>query len=304
MKTSKIHLRGSSSIYRLLIINSLVLPLVLLLVAGCKPATTPGDANSGLPTYTAHGVIQKIPADRHLVTIAHDAIPGYMPAMTMDFPVRDTNALTGLSPGDIVNFQLVLGTNDDWVQNLQRVGQTTLATAPAPATDPLKPGDPMPDLAFTTETGDLRHLSDFRGSAVAFTFFFTRCPLPDYCPRMNRNFAATRDLLQAGTNAPPNWQLLSLSFDAGIDTPAILSNYAGIYRGENTNHWLFAAVPMNQLMPVAPRLDLMIMRQNGSISHNLRTIVLDPQGRIHRLFDGNTWLPQQLAAALIEAARQ
>ena len=121
---------------------------------------------------------------------------------------------------------------------------------------------------------------------------------------MNHNFAAIRDLLLAATNAPTNWQLLSLSFDPEIDTPAILANYAGIYRGETTNHWLFAAVPLKELMPLAPRLDLMILRQNGSISHNLRTIVLDPQGRIHRLFDGNGWTPEQLADALLEATRK
>ncbi len=276
---------------------------LLLLATGCKPAN-PSD--SALPTHAVHGIIQKIPPDRHWVTIAHDAIPGYMPAMTMDFPVRDTNALAGLAPGDIVNFQLVVGTNDDWAQNFERLGQTTLAStaAPAPVLDELKPGDMMPDLAFTSETGTVRHLSDFRGSAVAFTFFFTRCPLPDFCPRMNRNFAATRDILLAVTNAPANWQLLSLSFDPEIDTPATLANYASSYRGANASHWLFAAVPLNQLMPLAPRLDLMIMRQNGSISHNLRTIILDSQGRIHRLFDGNNWTPQQLAEALIEAARQ
>ena len=276
--------------------------LSLLLAAGCKRENFVVTISEP-QTYAAHGVIQTIPADRHLITIAHDAIPGYMPAMTMGFPVRDTNVLTGLSPGDIVNFQLVVATNDDWVQNFLRIGQTNLTAAPAPApvTDPLKPGDPMPDLAFTTETGTLRHLSDFRGSAVAFTFFFTRCPLPDYCPRMNHNFAAARDLLLAATNAPANWQFLSLSFDPAIDTPAILSNYAAAYRGDITNYWLFAAVPLTQLMPLAPRLDLMIMRQNGSITHNLRTIVLDPRGRIHQLFDGNTWTPGQLAASLLEA---
>jgi protein SCO1 len=283
-----------------------VLLSFLLLASGCKPGAAPNAAGSNLQTYAAHGIILKISADRHLVTIAHDAIPGYMPAMTMDFPVRDTNALAGLAPGDIVNFQLVVDTNDDWAQNLQRVGQTTLSTAPAPAPsmEELKPGDAMPDLAFTTETGAVQHLSDFRGSAVAFTFFFTRCPLPDFCPRMNHHFADTRDLLLAATNAPANWQFLSLSFDPDNDTPATLSNYAAVYRGANPNHWLFAAVAMNQLMPVAPRLDLMIMRQNGGISHNLRTLVLDPQGRIHRLFDGNTWTPRQLADALIEAARE
>ncbi len=279
--------------------------LLVLLMAGCKPAAD-DHAGSATATYAVHGVIQTIATDRREVRIAHDAIPGYMMAMTMNFPVQNTNVLAGLAAGDMVNFQLVVGTNDDWAQNFQRVGHTNATPVPTPGVggDELKVGDVMPDVAFTTETGALRHLADFRGAAVAFTFFFTRCPLPDYCPRMNHNFANARDLLMTATNAPAQWQLLSLSFDPDTDTPAILANYAGIYRGETTNHWLFAAVAKSQLAALAPRLDLMIMRQNGSISHNLRTVVLDPQGRIQHLFDGNDWTPQELADALREAARQ
>ncbi len=278
---------------------------LVLLGAGCKPAAS-DHAGSTFATHAVHGIIQTIATDRREVRIAHDAIPGYMMAMTMNFPVQNSNALAGLAAGDIVNFELVVGTNDDWAQNFQRVGQTKVTLAPTPGAvgDELKVGDLMPDVAFTTETGALEHLADFRGAAVAFTFFFTRCPLPDYCPRMNHNFANARDLLMAATNAPAHWQFLSLSFDPDTDTPAILANYAGIYRGETTNHWLFAAVANSQLTALAPRLDLMIMRQNGSISHNLRTVVLDPQGRIQHLFDGNDWTPQALADALMTVARQ
>ncbi len=279
--------------------------LCLLVGGGCKPNEPAEAPGATTQTYAAHGVIQKIPADRHFVTIAHEAIPGYMAAMTMDFPVKDANALNGLAPGDVVNFQLVVSTNNDWVENLRRTGQATLpaATATAGAVNELKSGDSMPDMTFTTEAGTFRHLADFRGSAVAFTFFFTQCPLPDYCPRMNKNFAAARELLQATAKAPTNWQLLSLSFDPDKDTPAILANHAAIYRGQNASHWLFAAVATSQLTAIAPRLDLMIMRQNGRISHNLRTVVLDPQGCIYRQFDGNQWTPQQLADALRDAAR-
>jgi protein SCO1/2 len=138
---------------------------------------------------------------------------------------------------------------------------------------------------------------------VAFTFFFTSCPLPDYCPRMNQDFAATRALLRAAPQAPTNWQFLSISFDPGFDTPEILSGYARLYRGADTNQWLFAALPTNTLDAIAPRLNLMILRAGGGISHNLRTVVLDPQGRIYQLFDGNEWTPRQLADAMLAAAR-
>ena len=167
----------------------------------------------------------------------------------------------------------------------------------------LKQGDLLPDYALTTEDGKQIHFSDFRGKALAFTFFFTRCPLPDYCPRMNNNFEETRKILLTDTNAPTNWQFLSISFDPEFDTPAVLSNYANVYRGDDANRWLFAAAATNVLADVAQRLDLMVMRQGNNISHNLRTVVLDPQGRIYKQFDSNQWTPQQLADAIMQTAR-
>jgi protein SCO1/2 len=161
----------------------------------------------------------------------------------------------------------------------------------------------LPDYELIAETGKAIRFSEFHGKAVAFTFIFTRCPLPDYCPRMGNNFAKTRELILATTNAPTNWQFLSISFDPDFDKPAVLSSYANIYRNDNADRWLFAAAPMSSLAQLAPRLDLMVNREaSGSISHNLRTVVLDPQGRIHRQFDGNLWTPAQLADAVIEAA--
>jgi protein SCO1/2 len=256
-------------------------------------------------TYSARGVVQKIAADHRHATIQHEAIPGYMLAMTMDFSVRDTNALNAISPGDQITFNLVASTDDDWIENLQVVGKTNAPAAPTwhllPAE--LKVGDELPDAEFTSETGHSVRFSDFRGRAVAFTFFFTSCPLPEFCPRMNKNFSAARALLLADTNAPANWQLLSISFDANFDRPEILSGYARFYRGDDTNRWLFAVASTSTLAVLAPQVDLMFWRANGSITHNLRTVVLDPNGKIFRQFDGNDWTPPQLADALRDAAK-
>ncbi|MGH7989116.1 MAG: copper-binding protein, partial [Limisphaerales bacterium] len=260
-------------------------------------------------SYSARGVVEKIAPDLRQVTIHHQAIPGYMMEMTMDFPVQNTNELNGISPGDKITFTLVVGKTNDWVENIHRVGHTdkTMSNSMNMSSDKfskLKPGDLLPDGELLTENGRHIHLSDFRGKAVAFTFFFTRCPLPNYCPLMNRNFAAARDLILSMSNAPTNWELLSISFDPGFDTPETLANYARSYRGENTNHWIFAAATTNTLAKLAPRVGLMVMRQGNNISHNLRTIVLDPEGRISRQFNGNNWTAQELADALLEAARR
>jgi protein SCO1/2 len=278
---------------------------LLLLAAGCKREPSAPVAVLTNQTYAVRGIVQQIAADHRHATIQHEKIPGYMAAMTMDFSVRDPNALNALSPGDEITFNLVLSADDDWIENLQRTGNSTASAPPTwrVVAAELKPGDELPDAEFTSETGHLVRFSDFRGRVVAFTFFFTSCPLPEFCPRMNKNFSEARTLLLADTNAPANWELLSISFDPNFDRPEILTGYGNFYRGGDTNRWLFAVASTNTLAVLAPKVDLMFWRENGSITHNLRTVVLDARGRIFRQFDGNDWTPQQLADAIREAAK-
>jgi protein SCO1/2 len=281
----------------------------LLLAAGCqRESSAPPAPSSTTQTYVVRGVVQAIRPDLRQATIKHEKIPGYMAAMTMDFSVRDTNALAGLAPGDEITFNLVVTTDDDWIENLQRVGRKPVASASGPpgwhiAEPELAVGDPLPDAEFTSELGQKISFADYRGKAVAFTFFFTSCPLPEYCPRMNKNFLEARKLLKDDPNAPANWQMFSISFDSDVDQPLVLAGYAGIYRGLNPDRWLFAVASTNTLAALAPKLDLRFWREAGSISHNLRTVVADTNGKIFKQFDGNDWTPQQLADAIVKAAR-
>ena len=289
---SKIPLRGL-----------LTCAFTLMLLAACHgPAPESAD---GARSYTAHGIIEHISPDQHVVTIHHQAIPGYMMEMTMDFPVRDEHLLDGLTPGDQIDFTLKVTADDAWVESIRRTSHTDLpatnsASGSAPA---LKPGDPLPDAEFVAEDGRHVHLADFRGKVVVFTFFFTRCPLPNYCPLMNRNFAQTRALLLSQSAAPKNWQFLSISFDPEFDTPQTLAGYADFYRSHNPDRWLFVAATPETLAHFAAPLGLILMRQDNNISHNLRTVVVDPKGRLFRQFNDNLWTPEQLAQSIREAAK-
>ncbi|HEV2319014.1 MAG TPA: SCO family protein [Verrucomicrobiae bacterium] len=269
--------------------------------------------NSALKSYSARGVVEKIAPDGHTATINTDRIPGYMDAMTMDYPVLNSNDLNGVSSGDIVHFTLIVSNDTDWIEGIHRTGHSTSETAKNasqkmnPAQDTaieLKVGDQLPDGVLTAETGREIHFSDFRGKALAFTFFYTRCPLPNYCPRMNRNFADARKLILSTRQAPTNWEFLSISFDPAADTPQVLSSYGEFYRNGDPLRWLFVSAPTNTLATMASALDLMVFREGSSISHNLRTVVLDPEGRIYREFDGNEWTPGDLANAVMQAARR
>lgn len=276
-----------------------------LLMTGCKPQATAPTSADDRSSYAARGVVQSIAPDRRKASIKHEKIPGYMAAMTMDLPVKNTNEFAGISPGDEITFTLVVTDNDDWMENLKRTGKTMPVTPRPglPTGSELKPGDAMPDFNFTAEDGRTVAFSDFNGKALAFTFFFTSCPLPEYCPRMNKNFAEARRILLAQTNSPANWQFLCISFDSAFDTPEILSSYASLYREGNPDRWLFAVASTNTLAALAPRVDLNFWRENGSITHNLRTVVLDGSGKIFKQFDGNDWTAQQLAEAMRDAAK-
>jgi protein SCO1/2 len=289
--------------------------LLLLMTAGCGRAPAPASATAapdaaGTRSFEARGVVREIAADRRTAVIRHEEIPGYMPKMTMELNVRDPAELAEVSVGDEITFRLHATPDTHWIDGIRRVGRApAVAAAETPLfvpeeTPELKPGDPVPDAEFLDEHGRPVRLSDFRGRAVAFTFFFTRCPLPDYCPRMNAHFRDARQLLLSRPDAPTNWQFLCVSFDAAFDQPAVLARYARAYRGDNPDRWLFAAAAPATLARLAPRLDLMVIREAGGFSHNLRTVVLDPAGRIFRQFDGNAWTPAELAEALVAAARE
>ena len=257
-------------------------------------------------TYSCSGVIRHVNLSQGLITIHHKEIPNFMAEMTMDFSVRNTNELTSVSPGQEISFKLLVLPDNAWIEGICVVGISKEPLSDQSIHPPengfeLKPGDPWPDAELLAEDGRSIHFSDFRGQAVAFNFFFLRCPLPNYCPLLNRNFAEARKLLSSTSDNRTNYSFLSISFDPEVDTPKNLSAYARTYREGDARDWLFAAAPYPTLAALPAELGLVVKRQGGSITHNLRTVVLDPQGRVYRQFDGNNWTAQELANAMKEA---
>ena len=272
---------------------------------------SPADSTNILRAFAARGVIRELVVGGKTLVVRHEDIPGFMPKMTMEFNVRDTNELRGLAVGDSIVFQVKATEDESWIEGIRRAGTNDPPAQPptGPKTSSLlhaaqlKPGDVLPDVELLAEDGRTIRLSEFQGRAVAFTVMFTRCPLPDFCPRMNQHFNRAREILARDPGGPTNWQFLSISFDPDFDRPGVLTRYAYSYRGQDADRWLFAAAPANVMSAMAPQLDFRFANEGGSFLHNLRTVVLDPQRRVFRQFDGNKWKAQELAEALTEAAR-
>ena len=286
-----------------------------LLVAISTPnRSTAADTNAAsanLRYYQANGVVQELESDGKTVVIKHDAIPGYMGAMTMPFAVKNTNELLGLRAGDAISFRLVVTAKEGWIDHVTKSGVVQVMDASIPSSihvvpdvEMLQVGEVLPDSRLTNELGQIISTGQFQGQALAFTFFFTRCPYPNFCPFLSSSFEEAQKKLEAMTNGPTNWHLISISFDPDNDTPATLKSYA-IAHEYDPAHWSFATGTLNDLIVLGDRFgEYFVHDSSGGVTHNLRTVILDTHGRLQKVITGNSWTSDQLVEEIVKAAKQ
>ncbi len=262
-------------------------------------------------SFLVQGSIRQIQAAEQKLVIAHEAIPGYMDAMTMPFHLKDPQTLKGLQAGDQVRFRLVVTETESWIEQVEVLAHggppvQSPTPSPDPAHKPAVPNPPKHDhpllhYAFTNELGQPVRLGDFRGQALAITFFFTRCPIPDYCPRLSKNFEMASQKLAAMSNAPTNWHFLSVSFDSAHDTPAVLLDYARRYQYD-ARHWSFLTGPADKIAELANLSDVKFEKDGEFYTHNFRTLIIDAAGRLQTTFPTSGDLSDAIVEEILKAA--
>jgi len=293
----------------------LLITTSLVCVSGChKPGASPStgapapSADTNRQVYQAKGVVIDIKPAAGSVTIQHEAVPGYMPAMTMPFEVKDTNELAGLTAGDPVSFRILATATDGWIDQIRVIGPKTNilpTTGPFRAVrdvEPLAVGDVLPEYHFTNQLGQAFSTADFKGQPFAIEFLFTRCPFPNFCPLMANHFESAQKRLLEMTNAPTQWHLLTISFDPEYDTPTVLKAYAASHHYD-PRHWTFATGELIDVTAIGEQLGFVFGRDpNGGFNHNLRAAVFDASGRLRRIFVGNQWSPDELVNEMLKTA--
>lgn len=279
-----------------------VLCLVLLL-SGCRQAP-PVEVR----TYELSGQILVVKPDTRELLIRHGDIVGFMPAMTMPFTVRDEALLEGREAGDLITATLSVAPDAAWISSLTVTGHTDLP-ADAPAALPAArgvtirtPGDAVPDTPLHTSAGASMTLGKTGGRARAVTFIYTRCPLPDFCPLMDRRFAEVQRRVSRDQVLASRVSLVSISFDTEYDTPARLAEHARTLAADPAV-WQFAQVAdAAESDRFAAELGVNVIREaDGTITHNLRTYVLSPNGTVVSVHDGNQWTADDILADLRRA---
>ena len=278
-------------------------------LAACRRAETPPPEEKTVE-YALRGQVLAVRPEINEIRIDHEAIPGFMEAMAMSFAVKDPALLQGLARGDLVTGTLVVGTTDAWLSRLQKVGSAPVkdapaeAAAPAPALTLLEPGATVPDQAFTDQDGNPWSPAALRGKAWALGFIYTRCPLPTYCPLIDRQFKAAQQSVAARADLRDRVRFVTVSFDPDYDTPAVLAAHARALEADPAL-WRFVTAPRDEVDAFAGKFGVSVMREadNASITHNLRPAVSSPAGRITAIHSGGEWTPARLVEELAAAAR-
>lgn len=261
---------------------------------------------SGGKSFQVKGVFERLTEDAGGAIIRHEEIPGYMDAMTMAFHARNANEIAQLRPGDEITFRLVVKEDESWIEQVVRTGGRSHRLIAAAATNveatAAVNSHPLMQYAFTNELGEPVTLAGFKGQALAITFFFTRCPIPEYCPRLSKNFEEASQELLSMPNAPTNWHLLSVTIDPQFDTPAMLRSYGKRYH-YNPKHWSFLTGPPDQVAELARQSGVTWEPDQGLLNHNFRTLIINPAGQLHMNFPIGGDISDGIVEEILKAIR-
>jgi protein SCO1/2 len=279
--------------------RSLFVLLLLLPLTVCSNAPA-------AKRYELEGrVVAVDPAARQL-TVAHQDVPGLMKGMTMPFTVSKSGnwIFHAIAPGDHIHATLVLSDHAE----LQDISFTRLSGTESDGTSALhipQPGDEVPDFTLVNQSGKTIHFHQFRGKPLLLTFIYTRCPFPDYCVRMSNNFGQVMQQLQKDPKVFNEAQLLSISIDPENDKPEVLRSYGEHYVGRvdpSFTHWEFASGSPDQVRQAADFFGLVYNQKDGQIVHGLRTVLIGKDGKVAKVYSGNDWKPDDVAADFIAAS--
>jgi protein SCO1 len=259
---------------------------------------------SSTKRYPFTGRVISIDSQTKSAVIDGDAVPGFMDPMAMPYKIKPEDTLSQLAPGDSIAAEVVVvqpegkAASDDavpeyWLEKVKvtahsKPPSTSDATPHVPAT-----GEDVPDFRLTNQSGRQISLADYRGKTLYLTFVYTRCPFPDYCPRISGKFAEIYKRTAADSALSKRTHLLSISFDPEQDTPKILRDYgfsvAHTHEAALFNRWEFAAPTLAELPQIANFFGLTYKPEKGVITHNLSTTVIGPDGKIVAWYHGAEW---------------
>jgi len=273
----------------------------ILFLLICLSGISCGRSTANEKRYDLKGKVVVVEPEKHLVTIAHQDIKGFMPAMTMPFTVPSESDLQILAPDDEITATLVVDGSHSWLEGLI-IARQSANTSAMPTVVQAKEGDEVPNFTLRNQDNREIRIQDYRGKALLLTFIYTRCPVPEYCTLMSNNFAQVDRELGRDSDIYSKTHLLSISIDPAHDTPQVLRSYGAAhterYQNETFAHWEFGTGTKEQVKDIAEFFGLRYFPEKDQIIHGLRTVIVSPDGKVAKVYNGNEWKPEEVVEEL------
>lgn len=280
----------------------LCLCVLLTFFAACNRGPAQPDAansHSSTKRYALKGKVISVDKNAGTANIGNEPIAGFMDAMIMPYSFKPPSQIDQLQPGDSITGDVVVDSDKYWLENVKVTehskpsGDKPAATIHIPA-----PGDEVPDFKLVNQSGKHISLHQYRGQTLLLTLIYTRCPFPDFCPRVSHEFSAIDQQVRSDPARYGKAHLLSISFDPVHDTPKVLRAYGFSCAGNKDPalfaRWEFTVIPQAELPEFADYFALTYKEEGGLITHSLSTAVISPNGKIYRWYHGADWQPSDL----------
>ena len=276
-------------------------PLSIAILALVSAGTARADNK-----HDVTGIVLKIDRDHHSMVVSCKSIPGYMDAMVMSFPVRNSAVLDSLKPGEAVQFTFIADGGTGHAENVQPRPFQNLELDPSQtrrmkilesvlseqaATKPLAIGESVPDFRLTDQKGQSIALSQFSGKVVGLTFVYTRCPFPNYCFRLTNNFGQLQK--RFADRMGKDLILLTIVIDPANDRPAALDTYGETWKA-NPAGWHFLTGTLSEIQSLCRGFDMNFYPDEALLVHSFHTVLVDRQGRLAANMEGNDFTSKQL----------
>lgn len=291
---------------------------ILLSLALLSASQTSCGREDGAFRYPLKGKIESVDFLDREITVAHEDIPGFMPAMTMPFRMpepKGTFATLGfkgvrlerLRRGDVITATLVVKATESWIENVSVVRYEPPPEIPVAPPKEAKVGEQVVDVLLEDQDGKALRLSDYRGHALTLTFIYTRCPIPEFCPRSMKNFQTLEQGIEDDKDLRSSARLLSISFDYEFDRPEVLNAFGSAFvkdRGQGPfARWKLATGTKEAIERIGRFFGLVFFKEDGQFGHSMVTVVIGPDGKLVRELPGNDWSPVEALQAMREATR-
>ena len=164
--------------------------------------------------------------------------------------------------------------------------------APEPGSYQLPPLGKAGTGMVLDEQGSERSLEDYFGDKfVVLSFIYTNCNDVNGCPLATFVLGQLQQRMSRDGRLADQVRMISLSFDPGFDTPAVMTKYGRQFNRDNYDWRFLTTGSTRQLQPLLQGFNQSVQKEydvsgeyRGVISHILRVFLLDKASQVRNIY--------------------